>query len=762
MWIKRLLAGIAAVLLGAASLALGEWGFSKVLDFRTLERIPPTLVAGSVGGETQLRGVAEPYQTLLAAPKTGRETLYYRYTLEREETDSDGDKSWRTLRDEEQATDFHLRDDSGRALIRAQADLERIDWSVGRSFRTVEGDLRHTEWRIDPGANLTVFGWLEPAAVPTLDFHTKGRYVPIVSTRSASEERGSLGTFAILLLSASITCLVFASLALVYVFSIHRTLVFLLIVTTASTLLLSNYGYRSLEADVMDGAARLAEHRERAGRLINAALAPLGMTHRWASALDPNALEALPTDTRNRINAWRESAWVLRARYLQQIDRFPERAYAVMQGVASPGEITLSPASLTRAQREFDAFEQTRTGHALLFSAIGLVLVCITAWLGFRAIRTKRMQENLTVSKTAGVVYGLTELAGTLVPEQASETLRGPVSGGECVWYRHVVEELRGTGKNRRWVTISDTTRKQPFYCEDDEGRLRIFPGHAEIITHHRTTERQGRHRETETRLEPGDTLYILGKAQVDKTTGETLVIRHSKDSDYIIANESEAAVMFRKALRGMFGLAIGICVLFFCALWIGGGQGHFSSLDFLLASLVAPAFLAVILLTLMYNDLVFLKQRVERNWANIQVSLKKRATLIPQLESVVRRFLEHEVDLQESLADMRTLRGSADTPGEVDRYMALEQSALDRINARMEAYPELRGDKLAAELNRRMIKLENEVALMRAGFNDAVMQYRIRIQRFPDNVIAKLFRFSDRKALAFRPEIRRVPTVEL
>ncbi len=162
----------------------------------------------------------------------------------------------------------------------------------------------------------------------------------------------------------------------------------------------------------------------------------------------------------------------------------------------------------------------------------------------------------------------------------------------------------------------------------------------------------------------------------------------------------------------------------------------------------------------LMYNDLIFLRQRCDRNWANIQVSLKKRADLVPQVEQLVKELLSHEQDLQVSLAKLREQRGVAETVADVDSYLALEHQAIDSITARIEAYPDLKGIDMVGALNRRLIKLENEISLIRAGFNDAVTQYETRRATFPDNLLAKLFRFKSRQTLRFTDEAHRIPPV--
>jgi len=156
----------------------------------------------------------------------------------------------------------------------------------------------------------------------------------------------------------------------------------------------------------------------------------------------------------------------------------------------------------------------------------------------------------------------------------------------------------------------------------------------------------------------------------------------------------------------------------------------------------------------------IYLKQRCDRNWANIQVSLKKRANLVPQLEQVVKQYLSHEAELQLDLVALRERRASANNSQNFDDYMALEHRAIAQVRARIEQYPDLEGIDLISVFNRRLIKLENEVALIRAGFNDAVTQYQIRCQTFPDNLFARTFNFPVRDLLHYTASAHRVPNV--
>jgi len=763
---KRLLAGFAAAVLGFLALELGDSGFQYVLDFRVLERIPLTSILGATGGESHIRGAVQPGAATLSAPRSDTESVYYRYRVEEEYRDSDGNRRWRTIQQESRAVDFYLVDKSGRAEIRSQNQGRRIDWSVRQSFQQIVGDLRYTEWRIEPGQVITVFGWLHlDEESPFVSFVEKGDYLSIISSFTGAAERSDLSVSAILRLWAGVSLLVLMCFALIYALRLHRVLLFLVLITLASSGLLISYGLKSLESDVQNGYDRVVGQLQRTEKLIESLLARHDIAFPgWQQPFDLGRPEyaSLTALEREKINGWRNTAYQVRARYLQQINRFPEKPYALMLAKAKPPVIALPEDQQRLADGDMEAFQSTRVGKQLLLTIGALVVIAVLAWLAFRLIRVKRMQENLPTSKTAGVVFGLTELKGKLVAEDEQACLVGPVSGRDCTWYHYLIEEKRGSGKRTRWVTIHEETQKQPFYCEDEEGRLRVFPTRAEVITKHRSSNTSAGKRYTERRLEPGDALYLLGKAKTDKTTGESLVLSHDRESPYIISNRSEAEVMFMKASKAMLLLSLGISLLFGVGLWVAGSNGDFSSVDFVMASLIAPFFLAVLMTVLMYNDLIFLRQLCDRNWANIDVSLKKRANLIPDLERVVKRYLEHEAGLQTALAELRAQRLEVNDTKAADAYMVRESRIIDELAVLLEKYPDLKGHLVIANFHKRLIKLENEIALIRAGFNDSVMNFNTRVESFPDILLAKIFKFERRSSLAFEQGAHPLPKVDL
>ena len=228
-------------------------------------------------------------------------------------------------------------------------------------------------------------------------------------------------------------------------------------------------------------------------------------------------------------------------------------------------------------------------------------------------------------------------------------------------------------------MTIHEEIQKQPFYCEDEEGRLQVFPTKAEVITKHRSRNTSGGKRYTERRLEPGDAPICWVRRKLTRQPG--VPGAESTGVPYIISNRSEAEVMFMKASKAMLLLSLGISLLFGVGLWVAGSNGDFSSVDFVMASLIAPFFLAVLMTVLMYNDLIFLRQLCDRNWANIDVSLKKRANLIPDLERVVKRYLEHEAGLQTALAQLRAQRLEVNDTKAADAYMVRESRIIDELS---------------------------------------------------------------------------------
>jgi LemA protein len=174
------------------------------------------------------------------------------------------------------------------------------------------------------------------------------------------------------------------------------------------------------------------------------------------------------------------------------------------------------------------------------------------------------------------------------------------------------------------------------------------------------------------------------------------------------------------------------------------------------------------------YNALVRLRNRFLNAFAQIDVQLKRRFDLVPNLVETAKGYLKHERETLESVTKARAAAVSAGEratanprSAEAVRQLAVEDAglsgALQRLFALVESYPDLKADKTIASLSEELTSTENKVAFARQAYNDAVLRYNVEIQTFPNNILAAIFSF--REASPFqteRPEERQPVRVSL
>lgn len=151
------------------------------------------------------------------------------------------------------------------------------------------------------------------------------------------------------------------------------------------------------------------------------------------------------------------------------------------------------------------------------------------------------------------------------------------------------------------------------------------------------------------------------------------------------------------------------------------------------------------------FNRLVALKNRFENAFAQIEVQLKRRYDLIPNLVETAKGYLKHERETLEAVTAARntamaSLQAAAANPGSaaaIGQLMSSEgalQSALSGLKVTMEAYPDLKASANMQQLSEELVSTENRVSFARQAFNDAVMAYNTYKQSFPQRVFAGLF----------------------
>ncbi len=155
------------------------------------------------------------------------------------------------------------------------------------------------------------------------------------------------------------------------------------------------------------------------------------------------------------------------------------------------------------------------------------------------------------------------------------------------------------------------------------------------------------------------------------------------------------------------------------------------------------------------YNGLVTLRNRFKNAFSQIDVQLKRRYDLIPNLVEAAKGYLQHERQTLEAViaargAAVNAAQRAAAAPGDPAAMSGLAQAegllggALGRLLAVFEAYPDLKANQNVLQVQEELTSTENKVAFARQGYNDAVMTYNTKRESFPDNVVAGLFVFKE------------------
>ena len=162
------------------------------------------------------------------------------------------------------------------------------------------------------------------------------------------------------------------------------------------------------------------------------------------------------------------------------------------------------------------------------------------------------------------------------------------------------------------------------------------------------------------------------------------------------------------------------------------------------------------------YNRLVSLRNQVDNSWRQIDVQLKRRHDLIPNLVDAVKGYMQFERDTLTQIVDARAKAVSA--PDQASRMAAENQitTGLGKLMAVMENYPQLKSDENVLKLQEELTTTENQIAYARQAYNDVVLDLNTRIQSFPSNLIASNFGFKAAEYFKGAPEEQAVPKVDL
>jgi len=415
----------------------------------------------------------------------------------------------------------------------------------------------------------------------------------------------------------------------------------------------------------------------------------------------------------------------------------------------------------------------------------GLIALALLFW-GLRSLRRKRLIENVPTSKVKGVFMGLNEVKGHA---RSDDPLTSYLAGVTCVYYDWKVEEhwsrtvtytdSKGRKETRHesgWKTVASGGEEPPFDVEDDTGRLRVVPRGAEIQAagvfdqtcgrshplyygkgpSGAVSDSDHRRRFTEHAIRVGARVYVIGCARMRKDKVEPEIARDRDAELFLISTRSEEQIVAGYGYATIFPLLFGLAAAFLFPVGFslerahGFGDALQREMPHCLA--VAGGYfgaIALYYLVLVYNGLAEVRRRAEMAWSMIEVQLKRRHDLIPQLVEVVKGYAKHEEETQRLAAALRT-----EAPRRGRRRRALREAAtrgdeaaesgraLRQVVALAESYPELKADQLFLRLQRELVDTEDQIAFAREFYNGTVKAMNIRRETMPDALVAKLTGF--------------------
>lgn len=182
------------------------------------------------------------------------------------------------------------------------------------------------------------------------------------------------------------------------------------------------------------------------------------------------------------------------------------------------------------------------------------------------------------------------------------------------------------------------------------------------------------------------------------------------------------------------------------------------------LGPIIAVVAVIVILGVIMigpYNRLVGLEEEADKSLSNIDNQLQRRVDLIPNLVDTVKGYTKHEEKVFKDVSDARSKLAGANSPEEKAAANGEVNSALSRLIAISENYPDLKADKQFTGLRDELAGTENRIAVVRKDYNESINEYNQATRRFPSSIVAGLFNFDKKEYFQAKGEAKYAPKVD-
>lgn len=407
-----------------------------------------------------------------------------------------------------------------------------------------------------------------------------------------------------------------------------------------------------------------------------------------------------------------------------------------------------------------------------------IALLALGAWHHFRGQR--RLLEDVPTSKAAGITLGLTELAGTVA---CSEVAISPHGQTECAYWRQewFVEDTDNNGRKtwrkdgtkeggRRQIDLVDETGSVRVWIRDaqldiplvysgepydttmgpsaDEG-LRAFSLRSSTSTRRRKVK--------EYTLDIDADAYVIGTAFLpDNEALAQIGPDPDEIAPFIVSTRGEANVQRASSVAALIAAAVAIIAASAAAVaWVDGPalfDRTVSARDIQIGTAVAGAALMVWLMAVLglvraYNGLVRVKNRADKAWSLLRVETTRRHDLVPQLLATTKGYAAHEQQLHQQVTQLRFAfdgdipEGPSDAAvADLDSRLQSETSAITRLLALAEAYPDLQADHGFRTLHDQLVVTEDRIALARHFYNESIERLKSRGETFPNSSIVWLF----------------------
>ncbi|WCJ58700.1 LemA family protein [Fontisphaera persica] len=405
-----------------------------------------------------------------------------------------------------------------------------------------------------------------------------------------------------------------------------------------------------------------------------------------------------------------------------------------------------------------------------------LALVCLG--LSLRANHRRRLVDNIPTSKTSGVFIGLVEIQGTA---ETHQPLRSFLAEIPCVHYQYEVAEhwsrtvtetytdSKGHRQTRTrhesgWKTVDSGGQMIPFFLKDDYGAVLVRPegatlepktvfstvcGRTDPLYYAKgpawaVANSDHRRRFTEQAIPLHAPIYVMGQARERQDVVAPEIAADKNAPMFLISTRTEKEISRGYGWAWYGWNALGLLFAAGGAAWSFGATAS----PVLAAGAAVILYLALLFVGWMwvvFNSMVDLRNRVQQAWSLVDVQLKRRHDLIPNLLAAVSGLRNYERDVQETLALLRA-QMQATAPGQPGPDPA---AVGQRLVALAEHYPELKAHESFLRLQRELADTETRIALARGYYNDIATHHNLRLELIPDRFLARLAGLQPRPLMA-------------